>query len=58
MFADQTIGPDMEMPAKSHSSRDEQRRRNALARSKLEVILEYKRLREQLSDVWDEAGRE
>ncbi len=39
------------------SQRDKQHKRNALARRKLEVLRERRRLRLQLADVWDESGK-
>jgi len=38
------------------SAREERRRRNALARRKLEAHRERELLRKQLTDVWDEPG--
>lgn len=41
------------------ASREEESKRKAVARRKLEALLERKRLRVQLTDVWDElAGTE
>ena len=46
-------------PATSRASRDEQSRRNAAARRKLEALLENKRLHVHITDVWDQsAGNE
>ena len=38
------------------AGRDEQRRRNAAARRKLEALRELALLRNHLTDVWDEAA--
>ncbi len=40
------------------SNREEQRRRNAAARRKLEALRERKLLRKQLTDVWDEPANQ
>ena len=58
MLNNRTQTPDIELPSILSLSRDEERRRSALARHKLELIAEYKLLRVQICDVWEESGGE
>lgn len=57
MIENRNDTPEAAEPLISRSARDEQRRRNALARRKLEALREHKRLRLQLADVWDEHSK-